>query len=303
MKLASFFSGAGGLDLGFEQAGFKVIYSNDNWKGVQKTYESNLGSLDTRSIQDLHPDDIPSVDGFIGGPPCQAWSEAGAMKGENDPRGRAFWDYIRLIRAKRPRFFVAENVKGFLAPRNEKVLEEFRRELYQYEIEARLLDATDYGIPQRRQRVFIVGYHKDFEKRFSVPRKSFHRRPVLVDLFYRLSQDEPRYKGGCSSRFLSRQRVASWEEPSYTIVATERQVPFHPSSPKMKKVGKETFEVQPGSRRLSIPECAAIQGFPMSFDFHYESTADGYKMIGNAVPPGLGKAVADTIHSQLFRYD
>ncbi len=301
MKLASFFSGAGGLDLGFEQTGFEIIYANDNWKGVQKTYEANFGLLDTRNIQALHPDDIPFVDGFIGGPPCQAWSEAGVMKGAGDPRGRVFWDYIRLIKAKRPGFFVAENVKGLLAPRNEKVLEEFRRELYAYEIATCLLDATNYDVPQKRQRVFIVGYHKDFDRIFKTPPVSFHQNPTLADIVHRLDQPEPRYNGGYSSRFLSRQRVAAWWEPSYTIVATGRQIPLHPSSPKMKKAGKEQFEVLPGSRRLSVPECAAIQGFPMGFEFHYENVMDGYKMAGNAVPPGLAKAVANQIKSQLFR--
>ena len=301
MRVASFFSGAGGLDLGFELAGFEVAYANDKWIGVKPTYDSNfIVELDTRDIRDLHPDDIPLVDGFIGGPPCQAWSEAGVMKGKEDPRGSVFWDYIRLIRAKGPKFFVAENVKGLLAPRNEKVLTEFKKELHAYNIATYLLDATDYGIPQRRQRVFIVGYHKDLNKVFQVPRKSFHRNPVLLDIFYRLDDPDPLYTGGHSSRFLSRQRVANWTEASYTIVATGRQVPLHPSSPKMKKVGKDLFEVQPGSRRLSIPECAAIQGFPAGFNFRYANITDGYKMVGNAVPPELGRAVANQIKLELF---
>lgn len=299
MKVASFFSGAGGLDLGFEQAGFKILYANDNWKAVQRTYEENLGPLDTRDIRNLHPDDIPDVDGFIGGPPCQAWSEAGSMRGPNDPRGKVFWDYLRLIRAKRPVFFVAENVQGIVAPRNAKVLDEFRKQMYEYNLTFSLLKADDYGIPQRRKRVFIVGYHKDLNLKFSSPPKAFHQNPSLADIFYRLNQPEPRYEGGYSSRFLSRQRVAGWDEASYTIVATGRQIPLHPSSPKMKQVGKEKFEVQPGSRRLSVPECAAIQGFPMGFDFYYSNVNDGYRMVGNAVPPGLAKVVAEEIWKQM----
>src|SRR3989338_11457220 len=98
MKIASFFSGAGGLDLGFTNAGFELAYANDNWEGCWETFEKNHRmNIDKRSIVDVKPEDIPDVVGFIGGPPCQSWSLAGAMKGINDPRGKLFCNYLELI--------------------------------------------------------------------------------------------------------------------------------------------------------------------------------------------------------------
>ena len=102
MKIASFFSGAGGLDLGFRNAGFEIVFANDNWEGCWETFEKNHGmTINKKSIIDVSSEEIPEVIGFIGGPPCQSWSLAGTMKGINDPRGKLFYDYIKLIQEKR----------------------------------------------------------------------------------------------------------------------------------------------------------------------------------------------------------
>src|SRR3989338_8409601 len=98
MKIASFFSGVGGLDLGFTNAGFKLAYANDNWSKCWETFEKNHGiKVDKRSIQKVSPEQLPEVVGFVGGPPCQSWSLAGAMRGIKDPRGRVFYNYVKLI--------------------------------------------------------------------------------------------------------------------------------------------------------------------------------------------------------------
>ena len=111
MRVASFFSGAGGLDLGFENAGFEIVYANDNWKGCWETYEKNHHlKVDRRSIEDVKGEDIPNVVGFIGGPPCQSWSLAGAMKGINDSRGQLLYDYVRLIKSIKPKFFFSRKM-------------------------------------------------------------------------------------------------------------------------------------------------------------------------------------------------
>ena len=117
MKIASFFSGAGGLDLGFTNAGFKTVFANDIWKGCWKTYEENHGiTVTKKSIAKIEPHEIPDgVIGFIGGPPCQSWSLAGAMRGIKDPRGKLFYNYVNLINKKKPLFFLAENVPGILS--------------------------------------------------------------------------------------------------------------------------------------------------------------------------------------------
>ena len=120
MKLASLFTGAGGLDLGFEKAGFHVVWANEYDSTIWETFEHNFPNtvLDRRSIVDVDPKDIPDVDGIIGGPPCQSWSEAGAGRGINDKRGQLFFDYVRLLKDKKPKFFLAENVAGILHPKH-----------------------------------------------------------------------------------------------------------------------------------------------------------------------------------------
>src|SRR3990167_7043982 len=130
MKIASFFSGAGGLDLGFTNAGFDIVFANDNWDGRGAPFEKNHNlKINKKSITDISPDEIPDVVGFIGGPPCQSWSLAGAMKGIKDSRGQLFWNYIDLIEKKQPLFFLAENVPGILSPQHKpefmKIIKKF----------------------------------------------------------------------------------------------------------------------------------------------------------------------------------
>src|SRR6266550_916743 len=112
MKVISFFAGAGGLDLGFQKAGFNVAWANEYDKEIWETFEKNhkQTKLDKRSIADISSAEVPDCDGIIGGPPCQSWSEAGSLRGINDNRGKLFFDFIRILRDKQPMFFLAENV-------------------------------------------------------------------------------------------------------------------------------------------------------------------------------------------------
>ena len=121
--ILSLFSGAGGLDLGFKKAGFKIVLSNDNDKSIQETYKYNFPNTKhlSKSITKLSKRDINfKIAGIIGGPPCQSWSEAGKQRGINDPRGKLFFEYIRLIKLKKPIFFLAENVSGMLHKKHYK---------------------------------------------------------------------------------------------------------------------------------------------------------------------------------------
>ena len=166
MNIVSFFSGAGGLDLGFQQAGFNVIWANEYDKEIWETYEKNHPNtfLDKRSIVNIPSDEVPECDGIIGGPPCQSWSEAGAMRGIKDKRGQLFYDFIRILEAKQPKFFLAENVSGMLLGRHSEALENikelFRNAGIGYELSFDMLNASDYNVPQDRKRVFFIGIRK-----------------------------------------------------------------------------------------------------------------------------------------------
>ena len=173
MNIISLFSGAGGLDRGFEAAGFKTIWANEYDKDIWETFEKNFPDtkLDRRSIRHVPSDEIPDCDGIIGGPPCQSWSEAGALRGIKDQRGQLFYEFIRILRDKKPKFFLAENVSGMLAARHSEALCNIQ-ELFAesgYMLSFALLNAANYGVPQDRQRVFFIGVRSDLKVTYEFP--------------------------------------------------------------------------------------------------------------------------------------
>lgn len=333
LKIVSLFCGCGGLDLGFEEAGFEIVFANDNDKAVLETYERNHGlKVDSRSITEIPSKEIPYSDGIIGGPPCQSWSLAGSMRGINDKRGKLFYEYIRILKDKQPAFFLAENVPGIISSTHigefNKILEEFSE--IGYNVSYKLLDSRDYGVPQERKRVVIVGYHKRLGKKFHFPEPTHSRLPTLTlnglktkswvtleDAIGDLPEakaakdknhsngtlampNQEYMNGGFSTIYLSRNRLKNWSEQSFTIQAGGRHAPLHPSSAKMRKVNGDKWEFTGEKyRRLSVRECARIQTFPDNFIFYYDTIADGYKMIGNAVPVKLAKAIGSKIRKDL----
>jgi DNA (cytosine-5)-methyltransferase 1 len=258
MKIVSFFAGAGGLDLGFQKAGFDVIWANEYDKDIWETYEKNHPHtiLDKRSIVDIHADEVPECDGIIGGPPCQSWSEAGSKRGINDKRGQLFFDFIRILEAKQPKIFLAENVSGMLLGRHSEALKNIK-EMFQnagvgYELSFQMLNASDFDVPQDRKRVFFVGIRKDLNFKFQFP-KPVKEKITLDQAISDLKNSVvpakegnktnkenckiPNHEymiGGFSSMFMSRNRVRTWDEQSFTIQAGVRHAPIHPQTLKMK---------------------------------------------------------------------
>jgi DNA (cytosine-5)-methyltransferase 1 len=322
-KIVSLFSGAGGLDLGFHNAGFATVWANEYDKTIWDTFRHNFPNttLETRSITDVAAEEVPDCDGVIGGPPCQSWSEAGAGRGIADARGQLFNDYIRILRAKKPKFFLVENVSGILAPKHAESFKGFLKDFEDagYSVNWKLVNAHDYGVPEDRLRVIIIGFRNDLKKTFQFPEPQIVK-PTLKDAIGDLPEAAPAIDknktngelaipnheymtGGFSPIFLSRNRVRSWDEPSFTIQAGGRQAPLHPRAPKMVKVEKNKQVFVEGKehlyRRLSVRECARIQTFPDNYTFLYRDVANGYKMIGNAVPVKLAEALAKQIMNQL----
>ncbi len=325
MNVVSFFAGAGGLDLGFEKAGFNILWANEYDKDIWETYEKNHKKtiLDRRSIVNIKSDEVPDCDGIIGGPPCQSWSEAGSLRGINDKRGQLFYDFIRILDAKRPKFFLAENVSGMLLERHKEALKNIKIMFKNagYKLSFKLLNASDFNVPQDRKRVFFVGIREDLDFEFQFP-KPFNQKVTLEQAIADLKNNVVSAKdgnktnkenckipnheymiGGFSSMFMSRNRVRSWDEQSFTIQAGGRHAPLHPQAPKMKFIDQNVRVFVPGKedlyRRLSVRECARIQTFPNDFTFHYNNISAGYKMIGNAVPVNLAKHIAISIKSQI----
>ncbi|GAK91810.1 DNA-cytosine methyltransferase [Nonlabens ulvanivorans] len=325
MNVVSFFAGAGGLDLGFQKAGFNVVWANEYDKDIWETYEKNHKNtiLDRRSIVNIESEEVPECDGIIGGPPCQSWSEAGSLRGINDKRGQLFYDFIRILEAKQPKFFLAENVSGMLLERHSEALKNIK-EMFKnagYRLSFKLLNASDFDVPQDRKRVFFVGIREDLDFEFQFPQPMNEKvtlEQTIADLQNSVIPAKEGNKtnkenckvpnheymiGGFSSMFMSRNRVRSWDEQSFTIQAGGRHAPIHPQAPKMKFIEQNIRVFVPGQedlyRRLSVRECARIQTFPNDFVFHYNHIAAGYKMIGNAVPVNLAKHIAISIKSQI----
>ncbi len=286
-RVASLFSGAGGLDLGFEQAlaakAFHVVWANEYDRAITPTFRKNFPNtkLVEGSITDLASDDLHdgkrgllpkdgldgAVVGLLGGPPCQSWSEAGARRGSSDPRGQLFFEYIRILQLLRPAFFLAENVPGILFQRNAealgRILEQFR--LSGYNVYYSKLNAVDYEVPEDRERVIFIGFRSDLPllKPFQFP-KPVKKSPTLesirkwsktaraFDPKNREKHQNEWMEGGFSPIFLSRNRVRGWDEPSFTVQATARHAPIHPDAGKMVKVGTDKFKFAPGAEKKGL---------------------------------------------------
>lgn len=327
MKLVTFFAGAGGLDLGFSNAGFDVIWANEYDKSIWETYQKNHKGvyLDKRSITDVPTNEVPECDGIIGGPPCQSWSEAGAMRGIGDKRGQLFYDFIRILADKQPKFFLAENVSGMLLDTHKSALENIKNMFREcgYNLSFQMLNVSDYGVPQDRKRVFFVGYRSDLGIEFEFPQPTTLENKIPLSKAIGDLKDNvlaaqkgnitngenclvPNHEymtGGFSTIYMSRNRVRSWDEVSFTIQAGGRHAPCHPQAPKFQFVEQNVRIFVPGKedlyRRLSVRECARVQTFPDSFKFFYKNIADGYKMIGNAVPVRMANVLANKILTDL----
>jgi len=314
--VVSLFSGIGGLDLGFKNAGYEIVFANDYEKWLKETYEKNHNiELKIQDINDLESREIPDCDGIIGGPPCQSWSLASNhLRGSKDKRGAVFYEYIRIIKDKKPKFFVAENVPGIISSRN---IEEFRGIISKfkrmgYNVKYEKLNSSYYGVPQDRKRVIIVGIKDDLNIDYKFPepeskkttQKEFLKgmpssKPTDGDAHKPIELELPNHEhfvGDFSSRFMSRNRVRKWDEPAYTVQANARHARFHPKAPKMVKIEKDKWKIKEGYedkyRRYSVRESARLQTFPDDFIFYYNKVRKGYKMIGNAVPVNLAEKIA-----------
>ena len=319
MRILSFFCGCGGLDLGFRNAGYQIIWANDNAHSVKDTYEYNFPETEfcNTNINDLRLEDLPDdIVGIIGGPPCQSWSNAGKGGGFDDPRGKVFLTFINILREKRPLFFVAENVKGLLAARNKDSFNQIKEAFKEagYDVWVECMNANDFDVPQNRERVIFVGFRKGLNVQYAFP-QPLVEKPVVRDAIFDLQDTavpmgqvpntnaHEYWVGGYSYIYMSRNRVLDWNKPSFTIQASGRQTSMHPRAPRMIKVEKDVFMFSPEGlhlyRRLTARECARIQTFPDDFIFRYQTLNDVYKMIGNAVPVNLAYHIAMSIRKVL----
>ncbi|MEN5206073.1 DNA cytosine methyltransferase [Stenotrophomonas sp. TWI700] len=331
-RVISLFSGCGGMDFGVKAAGGKIVFSNDILPDACATLrkyfpDSQVSCGDIASIEEF-----PEADVVVGGYPCQSFSMAGNRDPKKDARTNLYKQFLRVIEIVRPKYFVAENVSGLKQLGAGSFLEEQELAYKEagYTVTHHLLNARDFGIPQARKRLFIVGIRNDLSQEFKFPepthgkptKKSPHLKPytshgeAIKDLplwpegeFYERPHDP---EGHFSWYFMSRNRKAKWDGPAFTVVANSRHITLHPASPTMKLTWSNLADgwkqrwdftneydhlVEGASRpkldaprRLSWRECARIQTFPA--DFEPVGDVDSkFTQIGNAVPPMLAEVM------------
>lgn len=337
-SVISLFSGCGGMDFGIKAAGGRVIFNNDILPDACDTLTKYFpgASVHCGDIADIH--DFPDADLVVGGYPCQSFSMAGNRDPRNDARTNLYKHFLRVVKLVRPKYFVAENVSGMKQLGAGSFLNEqevaYRRA--GYNVTHQLINARDFGVPQSRKRLFIVGVRKDLQQNFCFPapthgkatKKSPHLKPyashgdAIKDLplwpvgeFYERPHDP---NGHFSWYFMSRNRKAKWDGPAFTVVANWRHVTLHPASPVMKLTWSnltdgwkqkwdftdeydhldagELREVLDFPRRLSWRECARIQTFPNDFD-PVGDVESKFTQIGNAVPPELARIIFQHLFS------
>lgn len=299
MRVVSLFSGAGGLDLGFIKAGHQILWANDLYADAVKTYQKNIGNhIVCEDISKISTSDIPDCDIVIGGFPCQGFSVANTKRHVDDERNVLYKQLLRVIRDKNPKFFLAENVKGILSIGKgqvfQMILEDFKS--IGYNVQYRVLNAADYGVPQTRLRVIIVGVRKDvhFEYKYPSPTNSkdgANGLPRWVSVSDALKDiPDPDLPNNLPNHDYSKYKL------SFNGYIGHR--PLNPDMPAPTvtargddKGGVVILPHPTAARRMSCRELATIQSFPLDYEFQ-GNRSSVYRQIGNAVPVLLGYAVA-----------
>jgi len=318
LNVIDMFCGAGGLSCGFQKAGFKILLGIDHNARAIDTFVANhkgsqvlCGDITKMSSAEIvNKIQNNSVDVIIGGPPCQGFSMAGKRQ-PNDPRNSLFMEYLRVVRDLKPKVFVMENVKGLLSMKNEKgikvidiILDEFYK-LKDYEVNLYKVNAADYGVPQRRQRIFIIGVKKGLPFLFpnpthskygdnrlkkwiglrkvilnksEVPEKYFYSKKLINGFKRREIINKKRGVG------FGWQINSNLDMPSYTLSARY----WKDGAESLIKYNEKEI------RMLTPEECAVIQSFPKNYLFK-GNERERYTQIGNAVPPQLALNIAEAI--------
>lgn len=302
----SLFCGAGGLDMGFERAGFRTIWANDFNADACKTHQNwSKANVVCGDISKVDYSTIPVSDIMLGGFPCQGFSLSGPRK-IDDSRNVLYKHYVQIVRQNKPLAFIGENVKGLLTMGGGTIIDAIVEDFSDcgYNVFYKLVNARNFGVPQDRERVIIIGFRKDLEvKNFELPDTNGESM-TLGEAIGNMPPAKPEEvcDAPYSSRYMSRNRKRGWEDVAYTVPAMAKQVTLWPGSPDMVKIDRDLWRFGEGgiTRRLSWREAAAIQTFPPDLVFSGDLTSI-YKQIGNAVPVKLAEFVANYVRPYLER--
>lgn len=299
MKVVSLFSGAGGLDYGFHMAGHEVIWANDLYEDAVETYRKNMGNhIVCEDISKIDAKNIPDCDIVIGGFPCQGFSVANMKRHVDDERNALYKQLIRVIAEKKPKFFLAENVKGLTNLGKGEVFKMIIKDFENlgYCVKYKVLNAADYGVPQTRQRVFIVGVRNDVKWEYEFPAPT-HDKNEANGLAKWVSVSEaledipdPDLENDLPNHTYSKYKLNINGYIGHRLLDPTKPAPTVTARGDNK--GGVVIHPHPnGQRRMSCRELATVQSFPLYYEFAGNNSSV-YRQIGNAVPPLLACAVA-----------
>ena len=334
-RVVSLFSGCGGLDLGFHDAGYDIVFANDVEASVEATYKQNLGEILIQDIMKVDIDtEIPdAVDIVLAGIPCQPFSNAGNRRSMEDDRGGLFGSVMQIVDKKKPKVVLFENVRGFLSSKDDTGIpmpQRIENELlsHGYKTYMKLLKASDYGVPQNRYRVIIVGIRSDIEIDYEFPKPVEGKDLTVKSVIENSRLDDEEFEVWSLSpqaQLLSSYIPAggSWKNiPDEALperlkrirkdMKKYRSPNFYRKFNLDEIMGTVTAASTPENsgilhplenRRYAVREIARFQSFPDEFKFVGTSIPKKYKMIGNAVPPLLAYHIAKSLLDQVFDED
>jgi len=317
-NVVDLFCGAGGMSEGFKMAGYNILLGIEADKAAAETYQKNNISAKViiKDIKKISKKEIldklegKKVDVVVGGPPCQGFSMANSHRKPDDPRNELYLEFVRIVKMLRPRFFVMENVRGFLNVKinNKGIVEELNQLLNEYNVDGKVLTAADFGVPQVRRRAFIIGrrgagkipfpeatYARDgkdsngkmIKEWKAVKTVLFPKREVDASLFYskrRIRGFKRREKRNKNNGVGFRWQFLDIKKPSYTIPARY----YKDGANALVKYSDTEI------RMLDVRECARIQSFPNNYIFA-SGKIQTYRQVGNAVPPVMAKMIAKSV--------
>lgn len=320
LKFIDLFAGIGGFRIALDELGAKCVYSSDNDKYVQDVYEENFGERPDGDITKVNAKDIPDHDILCGGFPCQPFSIGGFRKGFNDTRGTLFFDVERILREKKPKAFILENVRGLVNHDGGRTFNVIIEKLAKtingqenlfpsednlgYNVFYKVLNSKDYNIPQNRDRIFIVGFlNESIEFKFPKP------VPLTTTLEHILDKNIQGHEASEKALFNIKNHIKNKsglnkEKPILAYEIRKSRVAFRNDdiSPcltaKMGTGGNNVPVLVQEGRKLTVEECLRIQGFPKNFKMK-SNNAQSYKQIGNSVSVPLVKKVAEEVLKSL----
>jgi DNA (cytosine-5)-methyltransferase 1 len=309
MKTVDLFAGVGGIRLGFERAGFKTVFSNDFEPECKKAYDLNFenSKLVVKDVNDIRSRDLPAFDILLAGFPCQPFSIAGHRKGFSDKgRGELFFKILEILKTKKPRAILLENVKNLKSHDNGRTFEIITRELHSigYHLNTKILNSKTHGnVPQNRERIFIVGFlSENAYNKFKFPEEIKLSR-TFKDLLEKDVDSKYYYNGKqlyskLSKEVTNRNSVYQWRR-KYVRENKKGVVPTLTANMGMGGHNVPIIKDDKGIRKLTPKECFMIQGFPRSFQLPPIADSKLYKQAGNSVTVTVIERIAKNIKRAL----